>query len=619
MIGDSGLDSQSDRARIFSIVIVVVLGLLMARLVQLQVINTSEYTGESRDNSMRELRVLPARGAVMDRNGIVLVDNQPAFSVRVTPRYFDPNSLPLLAELLEVNEEVLVERLRQASEFREYLPSILLNGVPFDRLSRMLERIDDLKGVDYEATQKRRYPSPVRASHALGYVREIGGDELTQRQSSGYRPGDLIGQRGIERIYEQDLRGRMGSDFRLVNVHGQDVSSFRKGVEDVDPVPGRDLILTLDADLQALAESLFVNKRGAAVAIDPSTGEILSLVSKPDFDLDQFTRQITSQQWAGLNASVSKPLFNRATQSVQMPGSTWKPLIAMIALQEGVITPEETVHCAGYHPMGRGKFFRCMHVHGDISVVRAIQESCNTFFFEMMRRLDVNAFARHARQLGFGQTTDTDITEQQAGLIPDSSYFNRTHGRWTVGYQMNIGVGQGELGVTPFQMARYVAAVATEGLVVTPHLIKASVDPETGALEAPDVPPPTPLDIRAEYVGLAKEAMRRVMVNGTGRGVQIPGIESGGKTGTAQNPRGRDDSVFIMFAPFENPQIAVAVMVENAGFGGSAAAPIASLMAEQYITGAISREWLVSRMLETRSDPLPEPKTSVEIRDATGD
>jgi penicillin-binding protein 2 len=620
MIGDSGIDSQSDRARIFSFAIVVVLGLLMARLVQLQVVNTSEYTGESRDNSMRELRVLPARGAVTDRNGIVLVDNQPAFSVRVTPRYFDPNSLPLLAELLEVDEAVLADRLRQASEYSKYLPSILLNGVPFDRLSRMLERIEDLKGVDYEATQKRRYPSPVRASHALGYVREIAGDDLTQRQDLGYRPGDLMGQRGIERIYEEDLRGRMGSDFRLVNVHGQDVSSFRKGVEDVDPVPGRDLVLTLDADLQALAEKLFVNKRGAAVAIDPSTGEILALVSKPDFDLDQFTRQITARQWAGLNASEVKPLFNRATQSVQMPGSTFKPLIAMIALQEGVITPNETVYCPGYHPMGSGRFFRCMHVHGDISVVRAVQESCNTFFFEMMRRLDVNAFARHARALGFGQITETDLTEQSPGLIPDSTYFNSKYDKkWTVGFQMNIGVGQGELAVTPFQMARYTAAVANEGLVVMPHLIKASVDPETGNLETPDVPPPTPLSIRPEYVGLAKEAMRRVMVDGTGRGVQIPGIESGGKTGTAQNNRGRDDSVFIMFAPYENPTIALAVMVENAGFGGTAAAPIASLMAEQYIKGSVSREWLVQRMLETKSDPLPEPKQQVEVIDSSGD
>ncbi|NNE70088.1 MAG: penicillin-binding protein 2 [Rhodothermales bacterium] len=604
MIGDSVSGSQSDRARIFSLVVLAVLGLLMVRLVQLQIVNSSEYTGESRDNSMREIRVLPARGTILDRQGTVLVDNQPAFSVRVTPRYFEEESLPLLAELLEVPEAVLAERVQEASKYSSYVPSIVMNGLPFDRLSRLTERLDDLPGVDYEATQKRRYPSPVRASHVLGYVREIAGDDLANGKADGYRPGDLIGQRGIERIYESELRGNLGSDFRLVNVHGQDVSPFRNGVEDVNPVKGRDLVLTIDADLQALAESLFVGKRGAAVALDPNTGEILSLVSKPDFDLDLFTRQISGQEWTGLNASVEKPLFNRATQSVQMPGSTWKPLIAMIALEEGVITPNETVHCPGYHPMGRGRFFRCMHVHGNIAVVEAVQESCNTFFFEMMRRLDVNAFARHARSMGFGEVIDTDLTEQATGLIPDSSYYNRAHGRWTVGYQMNLGVGQGELSVTPLQLARYTAAVATEGKVVTPHLIAASVNPETGTLQAPDVPPPTPLAIRPEFVGLAKEAMRRVMVAGTGRGVQIPGIPSGGKTGTAQNERGRDDSVFIMFAPFDNPQIAVAVSVENAGFGGSAAAPIASLMAEQYLTGQVTRPDIVRWMLQTKSDPM---------------
>lgn len=606
MIGDSGLGSQSDRGRIFSLAIVVVLGLLMVRLVQLQVVNSSEYTGESRTNSMREIRVLPARGTIMDREGEVLVDNQPAFSVRVTPRYFDEATIPLLAELLEVPIDFLEERIALAAKYNSYVPSIVLNGVPFDRLSRLAERMVDLPGVDYEATQKRRYPSPVRASHVLGYVREIAGNDLETRKAEGYRPGDLIGQRGVERVYQDELRGSLGSDFRLVNVHGQDVSPFRGGIEDVDPVKGRDLELTIDAGLQALAESLFVGKRGAAVALDPNTGELLALVSKPDFDLDLFTRQISGQEWSGLNASSGKPLFNRATQSVQMPGSTWKPLIAMIALEEGVITPNETVYCPGYHPMGRGRIYRCMHVHGNIAVVEAVQESCNTFFFEMMRRLDVNTFARHAHTLGFGETIDTDLTEQVPGLIPDSTFYNRAYGSWTVGFQMNIGVGQGELSVTPLQLARYTAAVATEGKVVTPHLIGASIDPETGDRITPDIPPPTSLAIRPENVGLAKEAMRRVMVNGTGRGVQIPGIPSGGKTGTAQNDRGRDDSVFIMFAPFDDPQIAIAVTVENAGFGGSAAAPIASLMAEKYLTGEVTRPEIVRWMLQTESDPLAD-------------
>ncbi|MBO6574687.1 MAG: penicillin-binding protein 2 [Rhodothermales bacterium] len=605
MIGDTGADIHSSRGRIFSVAVVLVLGMLIGRLAQLQLVNASEYSGESRTNSMREKRVLAARGTLMDRNGVVLVDNQPAYAITLTPMYFDSTRTLALAEVLEMPLEVLEQRIAEARDFSTFLPSPILNGVTFDRLARMLERSDEFRGVSYHATQRRRYPSSVRASHALGYVREISSEDLAEFEDLGYRPGDRLGQRGIERIYEQELRGRIGSEFRMVNVHGQDVDAFRGGVEDIDPVPGSDLILTIDADMQALAESLFVGKRGAAVALDPNNGEILALVSKPDFSLDQFTRQISAEGWAALNASVEKPLFNRATMSGQMPGSTWKPLIGLIALQEGVITPDESFYCPGYHEMGRGNFFRCMHVHGSIAVVEAIQESCNTFFFEMMRRVDVNTFASYARSFGFGKRIDTDLTEQDPGLIPDSSWYNETYGRWTVGYQMNLGVGQGELKVTPIQLARYMATVANGGTSYVPHLIKAHVDPTTGEHVRPDIPPGETAGIRSDYVDLAREAMRRVMTAGTGVALQIPGIESGAKTGTAENSRGRDDSVFIMFAPFENPQIALAVAVENAGFGGSAAGPIASLMAEQYLTGEVTRPILVNRMLNLKSDPLP--------------
>ena len=607
MIGDRSTDPHSARGRIFSIAIVVVLSLLLGRLAQLQILDTSEYSGESRTNSMRENRVLPARGAIMDRDGRVLVDNQPAYSVTVTPHYYDETKTEELAEVLEMPVEVLEQRIQQAIDYYRYLPSPVLNGVPFDRLARMLERSDEFRGVNYHATQKRRYPSPMRASHVLGYVREITGDDLERRSEDGYRPGDRIGQRGVERAYERELRGEIGSEFRLVNVHNQDVSSFRDGAEDVDPTPGKDLILTIDSDLQALAESLFVGKRGSVVALDPTNGEILAMVSRPDYELEPFTRQISAEEWAELNASEEKPMFNRATQSAQMPGSTWKPLIGLIALQEGVITPNETFYCPGYHEMGRGRFYRCLHVHGSVNVVEAVQESCNTFFFEMMRRLDVNTFARHARAFGFGRPIQSDLTEQDVGLVPDSSYYNRAYGRWTVGYQMNIGVGQGELKVTPIQLARYVGAIAAEGLVYTPHLVRGMVNPETNQLERPELPEPERIPADPRYVDLIKESMRRVMTQGTGQFLQIPGgIESGAKTGTAQNPRGKDDSVFIMFAPVENPRIAIAAVVENAGFGGTAAGPISSLMAELYLTGEITRPWLVERMMTLRSDPLPE-------------
>jgi penicillin-binding protein 2 len=605
MIGDSGSDNSSARGRVFSVAIVVIFAVLMGRLVQLQLIDTSEYTGESRTNAMRETRVLAARGTIMDRNGVVLVDNEPAYSVLLTPRYFDRDNLTRLAELIALEQEDLQQRIDGAAKWSQYLPSPILHRVPFDRLARLLEQLDTLPGVSYEATQKRRYPSRVRAAHILGYVREIADRDLAKLRDDGYRAGDMMGQRGIERVRETALRGNMGSTFRLRNVHGQDVSSFRDGADDVASVGGRALRLTIDANLQALAESLFVGKRGAAVALDPASGEILALVSMPDFDLGEFTRQIGSERWAALNTGANKPLFNRATQSMLMPGSTWKPMIAMIALQAGVISPTEQFYCPGYHPVGGGRIFRCMHVHGNVNVSMAVQESCNTFFFEMMRRIDVNTFARYTREFGFGTRIETDLTEEETGQIPDSTYLNRTEPGWRVGTVMSLGVGQGPLGVTPLQLARYTAAIGSRGMLYTPHLVQQIADPVTGVLESPERPDGVRVSIDPGNVDLVRVAMRRVMELGTGRWLGVPGIDSGGKTGTAQNNRGEDDSVFIMFAPFDQPRIALAVVVENAGFGGTAAGPIASLMAEQYLTGMVTREYLVRQMLALESDPLP--------------
>jgi len=325
----------------------------------------------------------------------------------------------------------------------------------------------------------------------------------------------------------------------------------------------------------------------------------------PDFDLSEFTREINSERWASLNDGQEKPLFNRATQSQLMPGSTWKPMIAMIALQTGVVTPTEKVYCPGYHPIGGGRFFRCMHVHGDVDISTAVQESCNTFFFEMMRRIDIDDFVSYTAQFGFGELIDTDLTEQVKGLIPDASFRERDADGWSVGDGMNLGVGQGTLGVTPLQLARYTAAMAMGGMLRKPHLVKEIADSVTGVFEPQDQPDGVRMPIDPEFVDLVRVAMRRVMEVGSGRFLGIPGFDSAAKTGTAQNPRGQDDSVFIMFAPFDEPKIALAVMVENAGFGGSAAGPIASLMAEQYLTGSLTRDYLVERMLALESDPLP--------------
>ncbi len=606
------MDEYRIRVRLFIGIIVAVHLILGLRLAQLQILDVEEYTGESRSNAVRETRVPPARGAVFDRNNILMVDNEPTYTVTITPRTFDQRNIPVLAELLEVPDSVVAQKLNEARQFSRFQPSKAFREVPFDIFSRVIENLYRLPGVSYGEEFKRRYHTKATAAHALGYIREITESELASLRQKGYRQGDILGKSGIEKNYESYLRGRLGSELKMVNVHGLEVKSYQDGVHDLDPIGGFNLHLGIDSEVQALAESLFVGKRGAAVALDPNSGAIIAMVSKPDFDPSIFSQSVDRETWNYLNSSAAKPLYNRATMNLLPPGSTWKPFMALLALQEGHITPTSTIHCRGYHPFGGPGLFRDMQAHGTIAVREAIQRSCNTFFFEMMMRTDEDTFAKYAHMFGFGERAPTDILEQTPGLIPDSAYFNRMYPRgWTAGYSINLGIGQGDMGVTPLQLARYVAAIANKGQLQPPHLVSKLVHPETGEVIYPMLPAPREIPINKEYFDVVREGMRQVMEAGTGYYLQIPGIPSAGKTGTAQSPGNRkDNSVFIMFAPFDDPQIAIAVEVENAGFGATAAAPIASFMAEQYLTGEISddpqRQNRLNAVLAVRSQALAE-------------
>lgn len=591
------------RVRIFMGLTLLVLAILAGRLFFLQLIDSETYTGESRNNAVRENRVVPARGLIYDRNGILMVDNEPTYTITLIPRYFDREKISLLAELLELPDTTVANRLDKARKWSAFKPTPAFREVSFDVFSRIRENSASLPGVSYEIDQKRRYVTEARASHALGYIREISNTELRRQPDDAYRRGDLIGKTGIERTYEDYLRGQMGSEFMFVDIRGIEVDAYREGAEDRIPLSGYQVQLTLDSKVQALAESLFVNKRGGALAMDPNTGEVIAMVSMPDYDPAIFSKQLSPEMWQYLSAGEAKPLFNRATQSAFMPGSTWKPFMALLSLQEGDITPDTRINCPGYHPLGRGRMFRCMHVHGSIGVIEAIKTSCNTFFFETMMRTDVNTFSDYGHLFGFGEEAPTDIAEQDPGLIPDSSYFNRVHKVWTPGYSINLGVGQGDMKVTPLQLARYMGIVATQGTIASPHLVRKLVNPRTGEEIRPDMPPPQRVPIQQEHFDLVRLGMKRVMEEGTGYSLQIPGVPSGGKTGTAQG-KGPDDSVFVMFAPYDDPQIAIAVYVEDGRFGSTTAGPIASLMAEQYLTGSIADTWqrnaLIDRLMNFR-------------------
>jgi len=586
------MDEYRTRVRTYAGVVLVVFVLLGLRLVQLQGLSGATEDGIPPGSAVREQAVDPSRGAMYDRGGTLLVDNQPTYTILLTPRYFDRSKAPLLADLLGVADSTVRNRLHEARERNAFRPTPSFQEVSFETFSRVQEHLYELPGVSYDVKLRRRYHTSARAAHALGYIQEIDDQTLARKRSQGYRLGDRIGQTGLEHAYESVLRGERGREFVLVNVRGTEIMPYRNGSKNEPPVSGYDLHLTLDHQLQAFAESLFVGKRGAALALDPDTGGILSLVSKPDFDPGLFSQSVSTSVWDTLRSASHDPLYNRATQSGYPPGSIWKPFMALVALQTDMLTADEQMDCPAGYRIGRRVFSN----HGGkdegmITVKKAIEVSCNTFFYQVMDEMSLETWHDWALKFGFGKEVPLDGFRQTSGLIPDSSYFERTYGRWTQGYTINLGIGQGDMSVTPLQLARYAAALGNGGTLPMPHFIRKAVHPETDAVYRPEIPASDSIPIDPAHFNAVQEGMHRVMTDGTGKWVQIPDIPSAGKTGTAQNPHGEDHSLFIMFAPYEDPEIALAVVVENAGYGATAAAPIASLMAEKYLTGTIADTW----------------------------
>jgi len=595
------MDEYRLRVRIYAGVVLTVFLILGGRLAQLQLVNPESAAVAG--NAVRERPVEAARGAIYGQNGTLLADNRPTYTIRLTPRYFERSKIPLLADLLQVPDTTVERKLEEAREWSAFRPSRSFREVSFETFSRVQEHLYELPGVSHEIELRRRYHTDANLAHALGYVREIGDAALTRLNDEDYRPGDYVGKTGIEQAYESALRGKRGSEFVLVNVHGTEVMPYENGTKDEPPVGGYDLHLSLDTDVQVLAESLFVGKRGAAVALDPDNGEIISFVSKPDFSPSIFSRSVSDAAWDSLRSIPTDPLYNRATQSGFPPGSTWKPFMSLVALESGILTRNKKLDCPAGYRLGN----RVFKNHGGqdegmISVRKALEVSCNTFFYQVMEKMPLDTWHKWAKEFGFGQKVPLDAGEQARGLIPDSSYFDRVYGQWTEGYLINLGIGQGNMSVTPLQLARYAAALGNGGTLPSPHFVQKMIHPQTGEARRPDISPPTEIPIDSSHFETVQQGMRRVMTDGTGQWVQIPGIPSAGKTGTAQNPHGEDHSLFIMFAPYEDPEIAVAVAVENAGYGATAAAPIASLMAEKHLTGDIADTWGRQRWIRRLRD-----------------
>lgn len=589
------------RRQILSILIIGFIAVVVFRLFNMQVLEQYIYEEKSDENSVKRIVRNAPRGIFYDRNFNVLVSNKPTYALQITPDQYDRNLDSTIETALGADSGYVGKILHENRRFSRYQPRTILRDIPYDVVAWVEENHEDLPGVEYVVEMQRDYSFGINGAHMFGYTKEIDQQQY-QKQKDIYDMGDIVGYNGIERTYEPYLRGEKGSKFILVDSKQKTIGRYRGGLGDIDPEKGYDLVLTIDKELQKIAENFFKGKSGALVAMDPKTGEILAFVSAPTFDLSDFAAVTSEDEWKRLRYDPEKPLFNRATMSINPPGSTFKMLAALAGLEEGVINENTRIICPGGYQFGN-RFFKCLHVHGSTGVVKSIEKSCNTFYYQLILKLGLDRWARYGHMFGFGEKTGIDIVEEVKGIVPDTEYYNRVYGKngWTQGYLISLGIGQGELSATPIQLAQYVSLIANYGKTKTPHLVKGLISSENNQyipLEFDDVEAP----LKKETFDIVRKGMYNV-VQGTGTAwfIRLPDIEMAGKTGTAQNPHGEDHAQFVAFAPFDDPKIAIAVIVENVGYGSTHAAPVARDLVKAYLSK------------EEPKKQAPQPKVEEEL------
>jgi len=573
----------STRRRIFFAIIMGFVALVSFKLFSLQVLEPSRFRQRAERNFIKKIEVPAPRGVFFDSEGSLLVSNKPSFTMEIIPHDYDWSKNPLVEKVLGVPEGYVKRILKRKRNYSRYFPVRIKKDVSLNVIAWYEENVTALPGLTYAVEYQRDYSFGVVGSHMFGYTNEIS-LRLLKKYKGIYEAGDFIGVVGLERSYEKFLRGRKGYRYVVVDAKGKMIRPYKNGKEDLPPRKGYDLLLTIDKKTQHVAENLLRGKRGAVVALNPKTGGVIAFVSSPEYDLSKFASVTPSDVLDSLNNDENKPLFNRASMSVHSPGSTFKMLVALAFLQEGIINRHNIVNCGGGLQFGN-RFFKCTHVHGRVNVEEAIEKSCNTFFYTYIQRLGLERLARYARMFGFGKKTGIDIYEEAAGLIPDTKYYDRIYGRhrWSRGVLLSLAIGQGEISVTPLQLAQYCALLANKGETVKPHFVYALKSPTDSSIKILTYDT-LRVSVSERNMALVRKGMFDVVNReGTATNIALPDLKIAGKTGTVQNPHGKDHAIFIAFAPYENPQIAVSVLVENVGYGSTYAAPIAQKVIMAYL------------------------------------
>lgn len=624
-----GPEARAERARILWVLVGVVLLGLTGRLVQLQLVRGEYFRALSEENRIRGEILRAERGRVLDRNGVVLADNYPSYRLTLDARdrAFDRNpaeqqrTVQILAEILERDPEGLAKDVQKARRLWS-APMLLSRNLSFAQVSRIEERLDRLPGVEVEPESMRRYPGGVLACHLLGHLGEITEEELARDPS--YHLADLVGRAGLEKQYESDLRGVNGMAFTEVDAYGRRTHMFPE-LPGRPAVPGHDLILTLDASLQRVAEraleaipphgkpypslfpgvtptlgdgskpdSLWKGPSSALVALDPRTGEILAMASRPAFDPNIFVRGLSKVDWKAVNAP-DHPLLNRAIQSAYPPGSVFKVITCLAGLEDGVVTPSRTFSgCSGGYFFGN-RVFRCWRKggHGVLAMSDALVHSCDVYFYQLGLALGVERLGRFAERARIATKTGVDLPQERAGLVPTPEWYAARYGGrgYGAGSALNISIGQGEVLLTPLQIARMIGAVAVEGRMMRPHLLRRIQLPSGEVLRDATAEnwEDGSLPISRETASTVLAAMERVVMDnsGTGTRARVGGFRIAGKTGTAQNPHGDDHALFACVATVDDPRIVIAVVAEESGHGGSVSAPAAHRVLQTFLTGVV--------------------------------
>ena len=569
---------------------------IIIRLFFLQVIN-DEYLLSANNNVLRKIIIYPARGVILDRKNRILVQNEPVYDLMVIPREVKPFDTLEFCRLLGISKERFDKQFKKARKQSIYRASVLEKQLSARVFAGFQEKLYQFPGFFVQNRSVRFYPDSV-AAQFLGYIGEVN-DKMIEKSGGFYSKGDYIGISGVERSYEELLRGQRGVQNLMVDAFSRPKGHFADGRYDTLAVAGESLLSSLDIELQKLGEELMQHKIGSIVAIEPSSGEILAFVSSPSYNPNLMVGRQRGNNYMKLLNNPYKPMFIRPIQAEYPPGSIFKVINALVAQQFGSIGAGTTYVCGGGYRYGN-RTMGCTHVHGPMDLTQSIQYSCNTYYGYTFNRMIDHAGMRTVKaydrwrsavaKFGIGSKLEIDLPNERKGLLPTSDYYTKRWGgeTWGSGFNISLSIGQGELGITPLQMANVMAIVANRGYYYNPHLIKAIGKKK---IIKPEFTKRHEVGIDRHYFDPVIEGMSRVVnqPGGTAYYSKINGIEMCGKTGTVQNPHGADHSVFVAFAPRNNPKIAIAVVVENSGFGATWSAPMASLMVEKYLRDSISR------------------------------